>query len=306
LTLTGREEIVKQDFPIALVSGKYGGHGRALTDEPLRATVVNVSADASLRDERVALVTGGASGIGAAVVNRLAANGVTVVIADRDLEGAERTAARIHAEASAEPRARVAGVGRVEARGIDVSDFDAVDALVDWIVERHGRLDNACNCAGVTGVRADLAEYPEAVFRRVLEVDAGGVFACLRAELGAMASHGGGRVVNIASGAAALGVAGSSAYVAAKHAVAGLTRTAAIEYAARGIAVNAVSPGLVMTDAVDLDVDRFVAAHPSGRPVTPEEIADVVAWLLLDAPPQLTGALIPIDGGLTAQIAGTP
>jgi NAD(P)-dependent dehydrogenase (short-subunit alcohol dehydrogenase family) len=275
-----------------------------LTGEPHRGTVVNVSADATPRDERVTLVTGGGNGIGAAVVNRLAARGVTVVIADRDLEGAERTAARIHAEASAEPGARVAGVGRVEVRGIDVSDFDAVDALVDWIVERHGRLDNACNCAGVTGVRADLAEYPEAVFRRVLEVDAGGVFACLRAELGAMAPRGGGRVVNIASGAAALGVAGSSAYVAAKHAVAGLTRTAAIEYAARGIAVNAVSPGLVMTDAVDLDVDRFVAAHPSGRPVTPEEVADVVAWLLLDAPPQLTGALIPIDGGLTAQIAG--
>jgi NAD(P)-dependent dehydrogenase (short-subunit alcohol dehydrogenase family) len=305
LTLTGREEIVKQDFPIALVSGKCGGHGGALTGEPHRATVVNVSADASLRDVRVALVTGGANGIGAAVVNRLAANGVTVVIADRDLEGAERTAARIHAEASAGSSARRAGVGRVEVRGIDVSDFDAVDALVDWIVERHGRLDNACNCAGVTGVRADLGEYPEAVFRRVLDVDAG-VFACLRAELGAMAPRGGGRVVNIASGAAALGVAGSSAYVAAKHAVAGLTRTAAIEYAARGIAVNAVSPGLVMTDAVDLDVDRFVAAHPSGRPVTPEEVADVVAWLLLDAPPQLTGALIPIDGGLTAQIAGTP
>jgi NAD(P)-dependent dehydrogenase (short-subunit alcohol dehydrogenase family) len=244
-----------------------------LTGGAHRATVVNVSADASSRDERVALVTGGANGIGAAVVNRLAGSGVTVVIADRDL-------------------------------GIDVSDFEAVDALVDWIVERHGRLDQACNRAGVTGVQADLAEYPEAVFRRVLDVDAGGVFACLRAELGAMVPRGGGRIVNIASGAASLGVAGSSAYVAAKHAVAGLTRTAAIEYAARGIAVNAVSPGLVLTDAVDLDVDRFVAAHPSGAPVTPEEVADVVAWLLLDAPPQLTGALIPIDGGLTAQVAG--
>lgn len=259
-----------------------------------------MSADASSRDERVALVTGGANGIGAAVVNRLAGSGVTVVIADRDLEGAEQTAARIHAEGTA----RVGGFGQVEARGIDVSDFEAVDALVDWIVERHGRLDQACNCAGVSGVQADLAEYPEAVFRRVLDVDAGGVFACLRAELGAMVPRGGGRIVNIASGAASLGVAGSSAYVAAKHAVAGLTRTAAIEYAARGIAVNAVSPGLVLTDAVDLDVDRFVAAHPSGAPVTPEEVADVVAWLLLDAPPQLTGALIPIDGGLTAQVAG--
>jgi NAD(P)-dependent dehydrogenase (short-subunit alcohol dehydrogenase family) len=262
-----------------------------LTGEPHRATFVNVSADVLPRDERVALVTGGGNGIGAAVVRRLAASGATVVIADRDRDGAERVAAE---------------VDRAEAQMVDVSDFEAVDALVAGIVERHGRLDNACNCAGVTGVRADFAEYPEAVFRRVLDVDAGGVFASLRAELGAMAPRGGGRVVNIASGAAALGVAGSSAYVAAKHAVAGLTRTAAIEYAARGIAVNAVSPGLVLTDAVDLDVARFVAAHPSGRPVTAEEVADVVGWLLLDAPPQLTGALIPIDGGLTAQIAGTP
>jgi NAD(P)-dependent dehydrogenase (short-subunit alcohol dehydrogenase family) len=277
---------------------------RALTGKPHRATVVNVSADVSPHDARVALVTGGANGIGAEVGRRLAVSGTTVVIADRDLEGAERTAAGIHAAASVGPKASLVGVGRVEARGIDISDFEAVGALIDWIVERHGRLDCACNCAGVTGVRAEIADYPEAVFRRVLDVDAGGVFACLRAELGAMAPRGGGRVVNIASGAAALGVAGSSAYVAAKHAVAGLTRTAAIEYAARGIAVNAVSPGLVLTDAVDLDVDRFVAAHPSGRAVTSKEVADVVAWLLLDAPPQLTGALIPIDGGLTAQVAG--
>jgi NAD(P)-dependent dehydrogenase (short-subunit alcohol dehydrogenase family) len=93
--------------------------------------------------------------------------------------------------------------------------------------------------------------------------------------------------------------------VASKHAVAGLTRTAAIEYAARGIRVNAVSPGLVLTDAVDLDTERFVAAHPSGRPVDPDEVAATVAWLLLEAPPALTGALIPVDGGLTAQVAGS-
>jgi NAD(P)-dependent dehydrogenase (short-subunit alcohol dehydrogenase family) len=137
-----------------------------------------------------------------------------------------------------------------------------------------------------------------------MEVNAGGVFACMRAELRAMARQGAGSIVNIASGAATLGVAGSGAYVASKHAVAGLTRTAATEYAARGIAVNAVSPGLVLTDAVALDNDRFLAAHPSGRPVDPEEIAATVAWLLLEAPPSLTGALIPVDGGLTAQVAG--
>jgi NAD(P)-dependent dehydrogenase (short-subunit alcohol dehydrogenase family) len=293
-----------------------------LTGEPHRATVVNVSADAPLRDERVALVTGGASGIGAAVAMRLAAGGATVVIADRDIEGAKREAARIRAgvvepqaAGSQAAAAEVTGAGPTGAEGrgatniaeaqvVDVSDFEAVDALVAGILERHGRLDCACNCAGVTGIKAEVADYPEAVFRRVLDVGAGGVFACLRAELRAMAPRGAGAIVNVASGAASLGVPGSSAYVAAKHAVAGLTRTAAIEYAARGVRVNAVSPGLVLTGAVDLDTERFVAAHPSGRPVTPEEVADVVAWLLLDAPPQLTGALIPIDGGLTAQVAG--
>jgi NAD(P)-dependent dehydrogenase (short-subunit alcohol dehydrogenase family) len=278
LTLTGWNGIVKSDFPI-------GPDRAALTDRPSRATFVNMHAD-ECSSAPVALVTGGANGIGAAVVRRLAASGARVVIADRDLPG----------EGSRS--------GRVEPHRVDVSDFGAVDALVAEIVERHGRLDYACNCAGVTGVRAEVADYPEAVFRRVLDVDAGGVFACMRAELGAMAPRGAGRVVNIASGAAALGVAGSSAYVAAKHAVAGLTRTAAIEYAARGIAVNAVSPGLVLTDAVDLDVESFVAAHPSGRAVTAEEIAEVVAWLLFYSPPQLTGALIPVDGGLTAQVAG--
>ncbi len=230
----------------------------------------------------VALVTGGANGIGAAVARRLGAAGATVVIADREA---------------------VAGDG-VEAHRVDVSDAGAVDALVVRVVGQHGRLDVACNCAGVTGVRAELAEYPEKVFSRVMAVNAEGVFLCLRAELAAMAPRGKGAIVNIASGAAALGVAGSSAYVASKHAVAGLTRTAAIEYAARGISVNAVSPGLVMTDAVEMDTDRFVAAHPSGRPVTADEVAEVVAWLLLEAPPQLTGALIPVDGGLTAQVAG--
>jgi NAD(P)-dependent dehydrogenase (short-subunit alcohol dehydrogenase family) len=277
-----------------------------LTESRRSDTFVNVSADKT-SSPPVALVTGGANGIGAAVVRRLAAGGATVVIVDRDLAGAEGVAAEVGGLETAgktDDLETTEQVGRVEARAVDVSDFGAVDALVASIVDRHGRLDCACNCAGVTGIKAEVADYPEAVFRRVLDVDAGGVFACLRAELRSMAPRGGGAIVNVASGAASLGVPGSSAYVAAKHAVAGLTRTAAIEYAARGIRVNAVSPGLVLTGAVDLDVERFVAAHPSGRPVAPEEVAELVAWLLLDAPPQLTGAMIPVDGGLTAQVAG--
>jgi NAD(P)-dependent dehydrogenase (short-subunit alcohol dehydrogenase family) len=242
---------------------------------------------------RVGLVTGGAGGIGAAIAARLAAADVLVVVADRDEARARRVA-----------EALVDGGGRAVARALDVGDAAAVGELLDDVVARHGRLDLACNCAGVTGVRASTADYPEAVFSRVLAVNAEGVFACMRAELRAMARGGAGAIVNIASGAAGLGVAGSAAYVASKHAVAGLTRTAAIEYAAQGIRVNAVSPGLVLTEAVDLDTERFLAAHPSGRAVAAEEVAAVVAWLLLEAPPQLTGAVLPVDGGLTAQVAG--
>jgi NAD(P)-dependent dehydrogenase (short-subunit alcohol dehydrogenase family) len=256
-----------------------------------RGNFVNMSADSDA--VTVALVTGGAGGIGAAIARRLARAGTLVVVVDRDEAGARRVAEEI-----------VAVGGPAEARGLDVGDAAAVEELIDSLADRHGRLDLACNCAGLTGVRADTADYPEAVFRRVLQVNAEGVFACMRAELRAMERRGAGSIVNIASGAATLGVAGSAAYVASKHAVAGLTRTAAIEYAARGIRVNAVSPGLVLTGAVDLDTERFVAAHPSGRPVDPDEVAATVAWLLLEAPPALTGALIPVDGGLTAQVAG--
>jgi NAD(P)-dependent dehydrogenase (short-subunit alcohol dehydrogenase family) len=228
----------------------------------------------------VALVTGGARGIGAAVARRLEAHGATVVVADRD----------------------PACGGEV----VDVSSVPAVDALVDRIVARHGRLDWACNCAGVTAVLAPLTDLDERLFRRVMDVNAVGTFACLRAELRAMLAGGrGGAIVNVASGAASLGVPRAAAYAASKHAVAGLTRSAAIEVAAAGIRVNAVTPGLVRTPATaGLEDERFVAAHPIGRPVLAEEVAEVVWWLLAGAPAALTGALVPVDGGLTAQVAG--
>jgi NAD(P)-dependent dehydrogenase (short-subunit alcohol dehydrogenase family) len=233
---------------------------------------------------RVALVTGAGRGIGAAVAARLA-QGSVVVVADRDHEGAERTAAAIGGEAAV----------------VDVADADAVDELVAAIVARHGRLDLACNNAAVTGVEADFAEYPQKVWERVLAVGAGGVFACLRAELRQMAAQGGGAIVNLASGASSRGVPRFPAYAAAKHAVAGLTRTAAVEYAPRNVRVNAVAPGLVETGRA---VPAFAAEHPIGRAVTAQEVAEVVAWLLESAPAALTGAVIPVDGGLTARVPG--
>jgi NAD(P)-dependent dehydrogenase (short-subunit alcohol dehydrogenase family) len=221
------------------------------------------------------------------------ATGAVVVVLDRDGEAAEGIASAIGES------------GVAEAVEADVSDIDAVAAAVAGVVDRHGRLDYACNSAGVTGIEAKLADYPERVFRRVLDVNATGVFACMQAELTVMLRQGWGSIVNIGSGASSLGVAGHSAYVASKHAVAGLTRTAAVEVAARNVQVNAVAPGLVDTGmAAGIDESAFAAEHPIGRAATSAEVAEVVAWLLESAPATLTGAVIPVDGGLTAKVAG--
>ncbi len=179
----------------------------------------------------------------------------------------------------------------------------------------------------MTGVLAPLGDYPPRVYERVMAVNAGGTFACMRAELRAMAAGAGrpqtrgaraagargatarkasarGAIVNVASGSASLGAPGASAYTASKHAVAGLTRAAAVEYADRGIRVNAIAPGLVPTAAVALDAERFTAAHPIGRAATTDEVAAVACWLLGEQAAYVTGAIVPVDGGLTAQVAG--
>jgi NAD(P)-dependent dehydrogenase (short-subunit alcohol dehydrogenase family) len=240
------------------------------------------------------MVTGAGSGIGAAVARRLAADGHTVVLVDRD--GA--------ALASVADELATAGGVTVPAC-IDVSDAAALEHLVDTVVDRFGRLDHAVNNAGVTGVHARTADYPDDVFWRVQQVNVGGVFAGMRAQLRQMRRQGGGSVVNTASGAGFRGVAGSVAYVASKHAIVGLTRTAALEYAAEGIRVNAVAPGLVDTPLVaGVDHTGFAAAHPIGRSAVADEIAAAVCWLLGPEAGYLTGVLLPVDGGLSAAVPG--
>lgn len=239
---------------------------------------------------RVAFITGAGHGIGAATARRIADAGVAVVLADRDIRAARNVADSV--------------AGPALAVEVDVADPAAVDAAVDKTVEWGGRLDFAYNNAGVTGISARLADYPDDVFWRVQRVNVGGVLAGMRAQLRYMLAAGGGSIVNAASGAGCNGVALASAYAASKHAVIGLTRTAAVEYAARGIRVNAVAPGLVRTELTDgADHTDFIAAHPARRPAEPDEVANAVWWLLNEAA-FVTGVVLPVDGGLLAHVPG--
>jgi NAD(P)-dependent dehydrogenase (short-subunit alcohol dehydrogenase family) len=232
-------------------------------------------------DGRVALVTGGGSGIGAATVELLRARGATVVAADlRAADGVE---------------------------ALDVTDEAAVDALVASILDRHGRLDLAANVAGTSGVYANVADAATSDWRATLAVNLDGVFFCLRAELRAMRAAGRGSVVNVASSAGRMGVPGLSAYSASKHAVIGLTKSAALEVAREGIRVNAVCPGSVRTPMLrgfvggdEELLEKMGRRAPMGRLGEPGEIAEAVVWLLSDASGFVTGNALSPDGGVAA------
>jgi NAD(P)-dependent dehydrogenase (short-subunit alcohol dehydrogenase family) len=230
---------------------------------------------------RVALVTGGASGIGAATVDLLRARGAHVVAADIQAgDGVER---------------------------LDVTDETAVDALVDDVVRRHGRLDLAANVAGTSGVYAPVADASTADWRATMAVNLDGVFFCVRAELRAMRAAGRGSIVNVASSAGRMGVPGLAAYSASKHGVLGLTKSAALEVAPDGIRVNAVCPGSIRTPMLrgfvggDEDLlERMGRRAPMGRLGEPVEIAEAIVWLLSDAAGFVTGNALSPDGGVAA------
>jgi NAD(P)-dependent dehydrogenase (short-subunit alcohol dehydrogenase family) len=230
---------------------------------------------------KVALVTGRASGIGAACVARLRAGGATVVAAD--LQAGDGVAA------------------------LDVTDEAAVDACVAAILAEHGRLDLAANVAGTSGAYGEVAESSTDVWRQTMAVNLDGVYFCLRAELRAMRAAGSGSVVNVASSAGRMGVPGLAAYSASKHGVIGLTKTAALEEARRGIRVNAVLPGSVRTPMLrafaggdEEALEKMGRRAPMGRLGEPEEIAEAVVWLLSDASGFVTGSCLAPDGGVAA------
>ncbi len=229
---------------------------------------------------KVALVTGGASGIGAATVALLESRGATVVVADLST-----------------------GDGITP---LDVTDEGAVDALVAGIVTEHGRLDLAANVAGTSGIYAEVADSTTEGWRQTMAVNLDGVYFCLRAELRAMRAAGGGSIVNVASSAGRMGVPGLAAYSASKHGVIGLTKSAALEEARRGIRVNAVLPGSVRTPMLaafagdEATLEKMGRRAPMGRLAEPVEIAEAVLWLLSDASGFVTGNCLAPDGGVAA------
>lgn len=243
------------------------------------------------------MVTGAGSGIGRATALAFARAGARVVVSDVLKDMGERTVALIREEG-----------GEALFVECDVAQVSQVEALVGGTVKAFGRMDCAFNNAGIEGHQAQTADSDEENFDRVIAVNLRGVFLSMKYEIRAMVAQGGGAIVNNASVAALVGFAGLPAYCASKGGVIQLTRTAALEYADKGIRINAVCPGVVRTQMIDRITGgdpeaeaRFVALQPVGRMGTPEEIANAVVWLCSDQASFVTGHPMVVDGGLVAR-----
>ena len=246
---------------------------------------------------KVALVTGGSSGIGRASALAFAREGAQVVVADVVVEGGEETVGLI----------KQAG-GEALFVKADVSQAAEVEAMVNKAVETYGRLDCAFNNAGTEGAIAQTDEYTEENWERVIAINLKGVWLCMKHEIPQMLTHGSGAIVNTASALGLVGITKQPAYVASKHGVVGLTKTAALEYAKLGIRVNALCPGAINTPMLDRALstqpqlaESVTSMEPVGRLGKPEEIAEAVVWLCSDAASFVTGHAMSVDGGWVAQ-----
>lgn len=245
--------------------------------------------------DKVAIVTGAASGIGAATARLMSACGASVVLADMDPSG-ESLASELRSEG-----------GRALFQQTDICNDNECEALVQSALRHHGRLDLAFNNAGIAGTPALTGETPLALWRKVIDTNLTGTFNCMVHEVRAMQAGGGGAIVNTASIKAFTGARGASAYSASKHGVLGLTRSAALEYGKHGIRINAVCPGYIETPMTSGESDlsakviqQMLAGAAIRRLGTAREVAELVLWLLSDRARYVTGADFVVDGGVTA------
>jgi NAD(P)-dependent dehydrogenase (short-subunit alcohol dehydrogenase family) len=250
---------------------------------------------------KVALVTGGGSGIGRATAAMYAREGAKVVVADLNESGGRQTTQAITDSG-----------GEATYVQVNVTQAEEVDAMVAIAVARYGRLDSAFNGAGVASVgpageRHLTADYPDDMWQQIIDVNLTGVWLCMKYELRQMLRNDGGTIVNAASVAGLTGLPTASAYVASKHGVIGLTKTAALEYAKKGIRVNCVCPGYIETPMTapgrsdPESLARMVASKPLGRLGQPEEVAESIVWLSSESTSFVTGHTMTIDGGYSAK-----
>jgi len=246
---------------------------------------------------KVVLITGGGSGIGRAAAIAFAREGAKLVICDVFADGGETTVRQ------------VADVGGAAAFvPADVTQAAEIEAAVARAITLYGGLDYALNSAGVEGVRSRVPDYPEDQWNRVIGINLTGVFLSMKYEIPALLNRGRGAIVNMASVAGVTGFSGHAGYAASKHGVVGLTKTAAIEYAEKGIRINAICPAYTRTPMVERLVEsqpdfeeKLTARIPIGRMGTAEEIAAAVLYLCSDAAAFMTGHSLVLDGGITAQ-----
>lgn len=260
----------------------------------LYQTSVRSNADsAHLLQDRVAIVTGASRGIGAAAARAFAEAGAAVVVASRDEHALAGVAEEI-----------ASGGGETLAVPTDVGDPQSVERLVERAVDAFGRLDVAFNNAGTSHRPSPLAALAVEEFDLAVRVNLRGVFLSLKYEIQAMLANGGGAIVNMSSTAGLRGVDGMVGYVAAKHGIVGLTRTAALDYARAGIRVNAIAPGPILSDRLasleEQQRAQVAASVPLGRIGTVSEVAALAAWLCSDQASFISGATIPIDGAKLA------
>ncbi|MBE9116579.1 SDR family oxidoreductase [Lusitaniella coriacea LEGE 07157] len=247
-------------------------------------------------EDKVALVTGGGSGIGRATALKFASEGASVVIGNRSEKAGQETVNLI----------QKAG-GKASFFKTDVTQLENVQKLIKYTVDTYGGLHAAFNNAGVDDPQAMTPDQTEATFDRVMNVNVKGVWYSMKCEIEQMLNNGGGAIVNTSSIAGLTGFPGHITYTASKHAVLGLTKTAALEYAKQGIRINAVCPGAIETQMLD-DLtggdhearEYMTSLHPIGRLGKPEEIANAVVWLCSDEASFILGQGVAVDGGFTA------